>query len=190
MKTKKQYPQRIKEIRRGLKTNQKEFAKKLGISISLLQALEQGQRSLTGDVASKIYILTGENPGWTGKQLRAFRCGQREVLRGDEVSTDPKASAKYFGYLLELLFSAASRYGEPTRMEQVGRQLSCDLHDLALQYDLGSAIKTEIQRRLSPMVIHPFYGKYIEEIDQKWKWLFHQAPEEATAKPTVKPASK
>ncbi|MEI6193657.1 MAG: hypothetical protein WCS42_04930 [Verrucomicrobiota bacterium] len=145
------------------------------VSLSLVQALEQRKRKLTGQVASKIYILTGEDPGWTAAQLRAYRCGQRDVLRGENINTDPAAAARYFAYLLELLFSAAAHQGE-LQTEQVGRQLSCDLHDLAVQYGLVSEIKLEMQQRRSTMVPHPFYGNFVPKIDEAWRWLFYQQP--------------
>jgi transcriptional regulator with XRE-family HTH domain len=171
----------IREIRKNLGLEQKEFAGYVGMSLSHLQALEQGVRAVTNEVAGKIYTATGKNPEWTSRQLKAFNCGQRAVRRSDVVSNDPLKCSRYFAQLLEVLFTAAlkrqSEIGRKIkipRIEQVGRQLSCDLHEIARKYDLESTIKDEMLARKNKLVTHPFYGIYIEEIDHEWKWLFRQ----------------
>ena len=98
-------------------------------------------------------------------------------------SSDPLECSRYFANLLEVLFAAALRKENEAprkikipRIKQVGRQLSCDLHEIVRKYELESMIKDEMNARKCKKVTHPFYGNFIEEIDREWEWLFRQPP--------------
>jgi transcriptional regulator with XRE-family HTH domain len=150
---KKQRPEgNLTIVRKGLGLSQAEFAKRLGVSASMIKKLEEGKRPISQDLAARIFAETGVifvTQPLTAEQFSYTKSDHDDWLK--EVLFDQnsaRAAARLVLRLVELMLVSAARPGIQ-KSYQVWHALIQAVERIKAEFGLEKHIDAELRDRYS-----------------------------------------